>query len=221
MANSSTFSTLKSVEDAYLKGNYDKAADELILQKTEIDTSLFHYNLGSIYLKKGDLGAARYNIEKAIQNGFVGTLPYNNLKVIQKSSEVMDLSKSEYLYEKSLSKALNIPSEAFLSLTLVLILAWILMLKKKLLTHWLPASLFFLFGLTPILFSAFYLDTFSQAIVLKPTLIYEGPSKVYSENYDLGAGSKVLINKENDGWVLIKYPRDIAGWVESKDLGFF
>ena len=66
MTDTNTNPQPKSVEELYLSGDLEAAIDLALSQKSQMEPGHFHYNLGSLYLKKGDLGAARLNLEKAI-----------------------------------------------------------------------------------------------------------------------------------------------------------
>jgi hypothetical protein len=225
MENSNTTKIAKSPEalfqELYLKQDYKSAINAIIQNKQQFKSSIFHYNLGTAYAKLGDLGPARYHLEKAILQGMNGSAALNNLNYVKSKIENEDLSNSTALSDQFINYSLNIPIEGYWSITLILMLIVLLIIKIKKMTN--KYLLFFLFilSLTPILFSNFYLNKVNTAVVMKEISIYEGPSKIFQEKGKIKAGSKVVLGEFKEGWFFIKYPLPLAGWISKENLGIF
>ena len=44
---------------------------------------VFYYNLGTLQIKKGEVGVARYNLEKALVHGFQSSQVTHNLDLVK------------------------------------------------------------------------------------------------------------------------------------------
>ncbi len=221
MANNSTTNILKSVEELYLKKQYEEAIDTLLKHKDTFNSGLFHYNLGSLYLKMGNVGAARYNLEKSKDNGFNLTLVNKNLSVIKQSTNIVGLERSDSIYEQaigySIDKSSYLIGSFFLLCTIIVLL---LVLFKKIKSNFITLCLLAVLSI-PVGVKIFVSARFDRAVALRDLALYEGPSKIYEESGEVGAGSKVVIGKSINGWLLIKYPESVAGWVRREDVGLF
>ncbi|CAN0054173.1 unnamed protein product, partial [Chrysoparadoxa australica] len=90
---------LNSAKTYYLNGDYEAAKNAVLEGKPHLDSGLFHYNLGSIYLKMGKLGPARFHLEKAKTEGFSYPMLWKNLTYVKAQSQVLDPTKSKDIQE--------------------------------------------------------------------------------------------------------------------------
>ena len=97
-------------EELYLKKDYKGAANYLLQNKQQLNSGIFHYNLGTVYSKMGDYPAARFHLEKAIKEGYINSSSLNNLTYIKTQLQVDDLSTSSNLPDQLMNSALAIPS---------------------------------------------------------------------------------------------------------------
>lgn len=221
MLDTNTNVLLKSVQDLYTKGDYDQAIDVLIKAKEQLEPGLFHFNLGTLYLKVDRLGAARYNLEKSKKLGFYDAVVKNNIDVIRQNSELTDISNTESLWEGFLYKTIDLPPYVLGSGLIFMTLFFFVLFRLKKINMTVLASLVVLFVLIPASFK-FYVSTYYQDVVaMKDTPIHEGPSKVFEENGSLGEGSRVIVVKEHNDWFYVGYPSYSTGWVKRSSLGFY
>lgn len=212
---------LKDAEQFYVNKDYESALSVILKGKGELDTGLFHYNMGSIYLKRGELGPARFHLEKAKNKGFGYPMLWKNLKFIQEQPQVLDPVKSKNIQEFVVGKVMDIPISFFGILTLLLISIILLSYRNLWIkTKSVMISLLVL-SLIPLAGSMLIHRGYKYAIALKPVRVYEGPSKIYSDYGEIPSGSRVVINKFQDNWYFILSPSSISGWVEKTDLGFY
>ena len=68
-------------------------------------------------------------------------------------------------------------------------------------------------------FQVLFLDTFTFAVVLKKSQVYEGPSKIYPKMDDLEEGSKIFLGQKSGKWYLITSPPQMRGWIEEEMVG--
>ena len=67
----------------------------------------------------------------------------------------------------------------------------------------------------------FMFKDYAHAIILKTTQMREGPSEAFDEMGSIEPGLKIIIGKSDTGWVLIKHPEYLSGWVKADDLGIY
>ncbi len=211
----------KIFEDFYVKNDFKAAASYLIQNKQQLKSGIFHYNLGTVYSKMGDMAAARFHLEKAIKDGHINSSTLNNLSFVKTQLQVDDLSTSSNLYDQVMNSALAFPSSAYLTLTLVLVLAAMVLLRMKKIIGRISFAICLVFALVPIYFSTIYLKDINYAIAFKDIPIYEGPSKIFSEKGKVRAGSKMILGEFKEGWFYVKYPISLAGWVGKDQLGLY
>ena len=208
-------------EDFYLKKDYKAAIEYLLQNKQRMDSGIFHYNLGTVYSKSGDLAAARFHLEKSIKEGYINSSSLNNLAFVKSKLEVDDLSTSQSFPDQVMNSALAIPHTAWISLSLAFLLVSLLLIKTKKIIKKISIVLVFIVSLTPFLFSQYFLEKVNYAIAFKDASLYEGPSKVFSEKGKLKAGSKVILGDFQEGWFYVKFPISSAGWISKDQLGLY
>jgi tetratricopeptide (TPR) repeat protein len=211
----------KSFEALYLKKDYKGAVNYLLSHKQQLNSGIFHYNLGTVYSKIGDFPAARYHLEKALKEGYINSSSLNNLTYVKTQLQVDDLSTSANLPDEVMNSVLSVPAQAYLSLTLVFFLAGMLLIKSKKVTRKMTMVLLLLMALTPVLFSQLYLEKVNYAVAFKDVPLYEGPSKIFSEKGKVRAGSKIVLGEFKEGWFYVKFPISLAGWISKDQIGLY
>lgn len=208
-------------ESLYLKKDYKAAAQYLLDNKQQMKSGIFHYNLGTVYSKMGDQATARYHLEKAVKDGYVNSAALNNLSFVKSQLSVDDLSTSTSLPDQFINTAINIPNQAYYSMSLILILVSLVLLKtKKMTSKWVMAGALVI-SLLPAAFFLTYVNNVNYAVTLKEIPLYEGPSKIFIEKGKIRAGSKVILGDFKDGWFFVEFPLSLAGWVNKDQLGLY
>ena len=214
-------STEGSFEDLYLKKDYKGAANYLLQNKQQMSSGIFHYNLGTVYAKMGDLPAARFHLEKSIKEGYINSSSLNNLAYIKTKLQVDDLSTSPEWQDQLMNATLAFPMSGYLSLTLIITLVGLLFIRMKKMTKKITMALFIILALFPIAYSALYLEKINYAIAFKDVTLYEGPSKIFQDKGKIHAGSKIILGEFKEGWFYVKFPISLTGWVSKDQLGIY
>lgn len=210
-----------SFDELYIKKDFKGAAQYLLDNKQQFDSGTFHYNLGTVYSKMGDQAPARFHLEKAIQEGYINNSSINNLSFVRSQLQVDDLSTSTSIPDQIINAASAIPNAGYYSLTLLLILIFMVMIRfGKIQKKWVMAVVF-LFALTPVLFSNFYVKNINYAVALKDIPLYEGPSKIFTEKGTVRAGSKIVLGQFKEGWFYVEFPISLSGWISKDQLGIY
>jgi hypothetical protein len=210
-----------TLEELYIAKNFKGAAEYLLKNKQQFDSGIYFYNLGTVYSKLGDYANARYLFEKSMKEGFINSSSYNNLNFVREKLDVDDLSSSSSIPDQILNVSLALPSSAYTSMTLLLLILVALLIQFKKLTHKLKITMCLFLALVPMLVSYSYLNQVNEAIILKDIAVYEGPSKIFSEKGKLKAGSKVVLGEFKDGWFFIEFPLSQVGWIAKDQVGLY
>lgn len=216
MENDITNNLLKEMESSYLNGDFNQSKEALLKAKASLNDGLFHYNLGTLYAKNNELGAARYNLEKAKKLGFSYPGLDKNLslttKLIESTSAQSQLTLTSFMT--------NISVSYFLLFSVSVWLIICLFKKAKMLSIQ-SFIILSVFAFSPILIKKLYVDTnFKTAVNLKKIEIYEGPSDIYNVIKEVEEGHKLIIGKSFDEWILVEWPIEYAGWIKRNDIGY-
>lgn len=214
-------SVVSSFEELYLKKDYKGAANYLLQNKQQLNSGIFHYNLGTIYSKLGDYPAARFHLEKTIKEGYINSSSLNNLTYIRSQLEVDDITTSTNFADQLMNTVLTIPPAAYFSFSLIFLLFGVILVKSKKLVKKISLAFFIILIVSPILISQLYLDKTHYAVALKDVPVYEGPSKIFAEKGKVRAGSKIILGDYKEGWFYIKFPISLAGWISKDQLGLY
>lgn len=212
---------LNSAKTYYLNGDYETAKNEILEGKPHLDSGLFHYNLGSIYLKMGQFGPARFHLEKAKVEGFSYPMLWKNLDYVKAQPQVLDPAKSKNYQEVLVGKVMDMPFEMFVGFSLLILATLLYLLRKNSIKLASFTVALLVVGIFPLLGKYLIDHGYDYAIALKPSRVYEGPSKIYPDYGELGAGSRVIVSKYHDNWFFIISPKDLSGWVDKSNLGFY
>jgi hypothetical protein len=216
-----TKSSEQSFEQIYLSKDYKAAADYLLKNKQLFSSGNFHYNLGTIYSKMSEFPAARYHLEKAIQDGYVNSSSINNLNFVKSKLNVDDISTSTSFLDKTMNVATSIPFPAYSLFTLILCFIFLLIFRfNKKFSRFKFITLISV-AFLPIAFYFIVVAHLHPAIAFKDISLQEGPSKIFAEKGSIKAGSKIIVGDFKDGWFFVKNPESLIGWVTKDQLGLY
>jgi tetratricopeptide (TPR) repeat protein len=221
MVNHSTQDILKAAQESYLNGDFQNSLKIIRENKDTFDSGLFHYNLGSIYLKLNEFGPARFHLEKAKNEGFNYPMLWSNLKYIKLQPGITDPALSRNWKEVGIAEMMDIPLALYLTFFLVILLGLVISIRKKWLNNKIVIFFIFLISLVPMTFRYTYKEGHSFAVAIKDLRIHEGPSSIYPDYGKISAGSRVIVGRFYDDWYYIISPQDQSGWVQKTNLGFY
>jgi len=219
MANININELSKSLETLYLDGKFEKAVDLLLQNKSTLTDVDFHYNLGVVYAKMGELGPGRYHFELALKKGYLGSDIINNLNVIKSQIQVADISNSELFFDRGINFLSTFPIAYSISIALVLIIVCLFLTRLKFLKSRIVLAFLFVFSLAPPVLHSYLIKDKNFAVSMNELKIFEGPSAIYDVKTTLPAGSKFILGKSDKGWFYIDHPVELSGWVKKEDIG--
>lgn len=215
MKDNSIEMNLKSLEPLYLEGKWNELIDSLNNMKAQLPTGLYHYNLGTALVGRGDVGAGRYHLEKAMQEGFYNNLAINNINTIKQGlPQVYESKLNQYYW-----KAVEVPKDIYYGSSLILLSALLIYIFKKRTITKLRLFTFLVLLTIPSMFAFFGISNLEQAITLTEIAVHEGPSKIYKQKNSIVPGMKIIVEKKGDNWFFVKYPEVYTGWVDKEMLG--
>lgn len=218
MAKYTTDELFKLAESHYLKNEYDNALTLFLENRDLIESpALWHFNVGTLYLKKDSLGLARFHLEKAKDSFELGRIAQRNIDTIKANDFIIDISKSNELNENIVTTGVTSSLWEYSLLFLILIVLSILLYRFRKITKSVLV-IGILISLIPFLAYYYFDQSYKTAIIINDVAIREGPSKIYEENTVLPAGSKVIYSITKNGWFLIDFPASVKGWVESNNI---
>lgn len=213
---------LAKLEKLYTGGEFDKAIDVLLSNKTKLDTGVFHFNLGTMYAKKGEFAIGRFHLEKSLHEGLSSKELYYNLNGVKHNLAQTGVSADNGFVDDAILDFASFPLDIYLLATLFLTAITLtiyrftnLIIKKRV------VAILLVLSLSPLLMQKVYFNERKLAITLKEIPVREGPSEIYSQSRLLPAGEKILLGSFYEGWYRILVPMNISGWIKKDDIGVF
>lgn len=205
---------LKTFQDFYVKKDYDNALLTLQKEGEQLSPGLYHYNLGTVYAKKGDFPMARYHLLQSEKHGFSGSDLYQNLNLVETELEIGKLEEPVSATDQLVRVADFVSDGILTSLSLLILIFGLLSLKKQ--RSWGKIVIFLVLFLIPLSMN-WWINSWPRAINIEEQEILEGPSAIFSPTGELPAGVMVIA-EDNGVWSKIIYPTRYSGWTKSKRL---
>lgn len=202
---------MKTFEDFYLKKDYPNALLTLENNQKDIEPSLLHYNLGTVFGEMKNWPMARYHFLLADMAGMNTKELDQNITLTENNLEITRLEKpfgtSDYLVKTGLIAGQG----PLLTIGLLFLVVGIWLLKK---TPSLKNALLLVVMVATPLMLDFWIDHWPKKIVTAPKTIHDGPSALFGTHGEIPAGVMVITNTK-EGWEEVVYPARFSGWVKS------
>ena len=208
----------KSLEKLYESKQYALFVEQLTEAKEAFSTKVYHYNLGTAYLKMGRPAMSRFHLEKALQEGSLSPGVYKNLGTAVGQLGVESAEKSHYFKDNAVNYVLGSPLELSLTLTLAFAVFWLALFRFKKINK-IVFAIGAVCALLPFSLSFLTQQSYQRAILLEPAFSYEGPSRSFEESSEIPAGVSLVVGRGDGDWLYIEAPTHFAGWVDRSKLG--
>lgn len=220
---------------SYYAGNYDDAVVELErVAAIPMHNEDLYYNLGCSYFRVNKLGPAIYNFERALIVAEGADDARFNLKTARAAvaAKVKDVLKGGEggPWWHAATRILSLRGFKILFLTL-----WWTALAALLGLRFIApgpgrtgliasAALVWLLtlGCGALLAGRHYLQSSlrQEGIILPDRVVVrEGPTPRTKETFKLHAGLRVSLRQEENGWIRIRLPNGLEGWIQKQSLG--
>lgn len=216
----------------YEQGKYDEAITQYndIITKNNLESGNLYYNLGNCYFKKGNLGQAILNYEKArrlipFDKDLESNYEYANSLI---KSDVVAPKQNFYqtvfskIFEVFTINSLTISLNILYVITLITILLGIFLinLRKRIFSIVAFLILFFSLGFFALREKISLLN--KEGIVITKTVdVKFEPINNATTYFTLHEGMKVKITATNENWYKIKRLDNKSGWVDSTALALY
>lgn len=205
---------LKTFQDQYLQRDFPNAILTLEKNKSDISEGIWHFNMGTVQGEMQNWPMARYHYLMAEESGLVTKELQQNLKLIE---DRLDIQKSEKPIDTTdylVSGSLGLSKGILTSLSLVILVFAIWLLKKK--PNYKNAAVMIVFVLAPLI-TDFWIKSWTKSIVTAPVPLYEAPSSIFGVRGEIPIGV-LLVTQEKEGWEKIIFPSRFAGWIKPTGL---
>lgn len=214
-------STLKSLQQSYIEKDFKSGIDLMLKEKAKFSQPIFHFNVGTLYVKEGNLAAGRFHLEKALQKGWIDGKIYSNLKHVKKNLNVVDIDSSTNFFDKAVAKSLDIPVDLYLTFTLLFTFLLLLLKKLKFIKNTKTFVVLLFLSFVPYFYQTFYTSKLNYGVALEELSILEGPSSIFEKKGLLEAGAKVMFGKQEGDFIYIKFPYFLSGWVKKSSVALY
>lgn len=213
---------------AYRKGDWPAAITAFeSLAQSGIDNGQLFYNLGNAYLKNDDLGHALLWYERALKripNDPDLRFNYDYALTLTKDEPVEQespLLRIIFFWRYQLSAATVRWTALVLNAVLWTALSVLAIRRKRLLRPGtiLAAAAALIFTATA-LFNDIEAAQIRHAVILSDQVaVRSGFTDTATQLFVLHAGTRVRVERESGGYLLIRYTEDKIGWVKRADAG--
>jgi len=215
-AKSNNNEILSQFKSLYGKENFEDALDLLKGSIGKFDDGVYHYNMGIVNLKLDKLPIARYHFEKSRKEGFYSPELERALALTKFELRVTNLEESSTPVDYINDVTLNIPMQAYITISAIFILFFVLFYSK--IVSKILKSFLVVLSLFPIVFYFVYPAKYNSQIAVDNLIIYSGPSKIFEQIQEVPEGMKVFTGEDFNGWKYIIHPDSHRGWVTTSKL---
>lgn len=212
----------------YKAENYEAAiVDFSKIVAAGIRNGDLYYNLGNAYLKTGDIGHAMLWYERALKLiPHDPDLKFNHEYVLtlvkdEKEDNRLPVLRVVFFWQHLFSAGTIQQTALILNLLFWLILTLQVLRRKKILklTNYIILILALVFMLT--VFYNYYASRYLKQVVILPdsVAVRSGLTSDSTELFVLHAGTKVKIDKDNNGFYRIYFSDGKIGWLKKADVG--
>lgn len=180
----------------------------------EITPGVWHYNMGTVYGKMGQLPLARYHLLMAREEGYTKEEAAQNTDIIESRLETSTMEKPTSASDYALKAGMLATEGVFTTIGLIFIIAGIITVwRKSSYRVWLS-----LFGISLAVLSInWWIISLDKFIVLQPKELHEGPSVIFPGQGEVPPGIFIMATSEGD-WKHVYYPSRFSGWIKNADL---
>jgi hypothetical protein len=179
--------------------------------KDQFDSAVFHYNMAIVHFQQNDYVQSRYHLELAKLTGGETMDVNKKLEIIKDNLGLKYLEEpetvSDYIYQSYYST----PTSLWLIALFVFVGAGVWSIRKA--QYWLTGIISATLITIAILYKI-YISSTDVVIWVNESTLYQGPSEVFETTQVVSSGSKLVVEYHQDGWLRVKAPSNISGWLK-------
>ncbi len=188
--------------------------NELTKNREKLSPGLWHFNMGTVKAKMNLAAEARYHFLAAEEKGFSDEKLTQNLAIVEDELEVKTLEKPLDTFDYAVKFGLWSQSGFLTMISLIILLAGILILRKE--KKYYVLILTIVFALMPV-GCHYWIGSWDKAVTLTPLEVLDGPSVIFGSRGELPAGVMVVTKKSGE-WKEVIYPSRFRGWIKNAGL---
>lgn len=215
MENNKNSQILKQLKQFFDNEEYNSAVELIKANKDKFEPGVYEYNLGVAYYKNDSLVSSRVWFEKARQEGFISNELNGALEEVTTKLEVVRLEESQSFNDSFNSFAVNIPVDAYYTVTLLFLVLLAVFYKK--IDKYIKVIILVI-SFLPMSFYHFHVKDFNSIIVLEDQVVYRGPSAMFEQTQIIPKGMKLLTSKTHGDWRYVLTPSSHRGWFKTKKV---
>lgn len=192
----------------------EKKFDEAILylEKNQ-DGAISNFNLAYLNFQKNDYIQSRVFLEKAQKLGLYSTEVNEAMTIVKRELGLEIIENSYFKEDHLIFKFTGFSADVYFStIGLFLLISLLTFYKSKKILG--SVALLLCIGVGCFYH---YVKDFKTYVNKNEAVVYEGPSKIFSEKQILIPGMKVIINKSTKDWNYILYPKVYRGWAYKQE----
>ncbi|MDR0822212.1 MAG: tetratricopeptide repeat protein [Endomicrobium sp.] len=224
--DSSVLNQISNAETAFKNGDYNRTVEiyETLIQVEKINNPSFYYNLSNAYYRRGDIGRALLNIEKAYKlsprdKDIKDNMQY--LLTMTGQNANTDLIESAV----NLFSLNEITAAASVIMILFLLSASAFLFFRR---QFIKKIFSLLLILSILSCSLTALKAFSalkdKAVVLNASILKSGPKEDNADIFNIPAAKIITVLSAVDDWSRISFKDNetaVDGWLENNKIGKF
>lgn len=195
-----------------------------------IENGWLHYDLGNALFRQGKLGESILEYERALKylprfDDLRHNLDYARSLIVDEELRPT-VSQGAVGFLINLHQALNLRESLILFvvlwwlLAMVIALGWIMRWRDRLSILRRVLYVLVLVGLVSTALTVVESETTHYGVVLVPAIeVKTGPGDDYSVTFELHEGTTVRLDEARGGWVRIRLPNGLLGWMPIESLG--
>lgn len=206
-----TMDALANFQQQFEKEQYQDALNTLNQNRTSLDASIYNYNVGLINFKLDNFSTTKLHIERAKKQGFDSAESRLLLNRCNESLGLTNVSKPDTIFDNMIFYTNSIGENTLIIISFFFLTLLILNLKKV--YGFVPKLLCVLFLFIPLVFGLLSKFYFLDYVALGKRDIYPGPSKMFSDIFEMPDGMLYRISKKYKSWGFVIYPDKYRGWI--------
>lgn len=218
--------------DLYAQKEFDKALENYseLIDRGIVNANLY-FNAGNCHFREGHLGPAILNFKRALRINSAHKQAQNNLLFALSLTQDKQIEENPGFIASIWNKVFAVFTINFVALTtlflFIAIIAVLLLIMLKF-RHSEKSIPVFILTVLLFLFTLNLFITIARATVYnskKPAVLladsavgHSGPGEDFSRVFTIHEGMSISIENEQKGWVLVKLPNGLGGWIPNNSI---
>ncbi len=214
----------------YKSKEFNKAlANFLSIENEGIANADLFYNIGNCFLRTNEIGKSVLYYKKALKVDSNHKQSRRNLQYVLTLTKDKQNSSDDSVIRSFWKKIFDSLSLNFLATAILLIFVIIIIVICSIILYYQESEktiplfivtilsvIFVLLLMITVVKYQEYTNEQEAVLIAKSVIGYSGPSTDFTRVFTIHEGISFAVEKEQDGWSLIKLSNGLGGWIKSK-----